>query len=294
MMVVATLVVTAGLATLWFSPVATIQNNARTENSSYLAMAEGLKQTSYGEYIILNGSNQVMKIWVNYTETNVVGIEKLGNNVTLNATFGSSQVKVNGSTITLLMSINVIENNKSGWTASNTQKNNYANSYMTGVMAADAVGYVSSNLYTKYPSGYKAALDVTKVDVQSLSVYTITEVIADFGIYVGREITVIIESVPESAVAILGIAAVLAADYAYLYGYALFYNYPTIYFDVGASVGTQWYNFFDVGIYGEEGVFTGDYNSNNGLFIPTVVSAGLPYSLSPHSNVWNPFAEPPW
>ncbi len=165
-----------------------------------------------------------------------------------------------------------------------------------------------SNTYYKYPSGYFARLQVTKIEVSSLSLDTLPEIIAVFGEVVVTEEGLILKSIPDYIYEVvvpvfLSTTAALAADYALLYTDAVSNHEPAIYLDLGTSWGTQWYNFYRIGVYGEEGAFTGIYNSNHGTYVPIGITGGRNYSpnspdffaeYDPHSSVWNPYQEPPW
>ncbi|QRF75544.1 hypothetical protein Thermo_01047 [Thermoplasmatales archaeon] len=102
---------------------------------------------------------------------------------------------------------------------------------------------------------------------------------------------------PALVLAVAILAAALLADCAFFYGYALYHNSPTMYIDVGGSWGTQWYNLYQLGAYGKEGVFSGNFNSNSGTFYHVCIAGvgGLEAisAMNPHSGVWNPNAEPP-
>jgi len=164
-----------------------------------------------------------------------------------------------------------------------------------------------SNAYYKYPNGHTARLEVTKIEVSSLSLYTVPEIIAVFGEVVVTESGMLIRSVSSLGDVLSSLLEVLiptlAADYALLYADAEAQHEPTIYLDLGASWGTKWYNFYQIGAYGEEGLFTGQFNSNNGYYMPVSIAGGHCYSptsakfyeeYGSHESVWNPYQEPPW
>lgn len=62
--------------------------------------------------------------------------------------------------------------------------------------------------------------------------------------------------------------------------------------------------YFDIGVNGEEGGFTGSANAySSGTFIPVALAGGHNYSpeswqffaeFDPHNSVWNPLEEPSW
>lgn len=114
--------------------------------------------------------------------------------------------------------------------------------------------------------------------------------------YEGVEVGMTVSVDPALVLAVAILPAALLADYAFLYGYALYHNSTTMYIDVEGSWGTQWYNFYQLGAYGEEGVFSGNFNSNSGTFYPVCI-AGVSdletiSAMNPHSGVWNPMPSP--
>ena len=161
--------------------------------------------------------------------------------------------------------------------------------------------------YYKFPKNHEAALEVVKIpEIFGVSA---ADVIAVFGAAVSTGIgelgsTVEGLSIPaylavssEIAVTILPL---LIGDYVALSAYAHSNHDPTVYFDLGVSWGTKWWNFEEIGVYGEEGAFTGSADSHSsGLFVPVEVAGGKGgynslFDLTPHTSVWNPFQEPPW
>jgi len=164
-----------------------------------------------------------------------------------------------------------------------------------------------SNIYYKFPKNHEAALYVTKLPV--ISGASDATIIAVFGEVVSGEVGSLEGAVYYGSAAasivlpglLAPIVAALALDYIAIDAYASENHDPTVYFDLGASWGTKWYNFYDVGIYGEEGAFTGTADSgSSGIYIPVSIAFGdsakyPPLSgYAPHTGVWNPNEEPPW
>jgi len=164
-----------------------------------------------------------------------------------------------------------------------------------------------ANTYYKFPKNYEAALYVTKLPV--ISGASDATIIAVFGAVVSGEVGSLEGAVYSGSVVagatisgfLVPIVAALAVDYVALDVYASENHDPTVYFDLGGSWGTQWYNFYEVGVYGEEGAFTGTADSgSSGIYIPLSIAFGRPVGYSPlsgfapHIGVWNPNEEPPW
>ena len=253
------------------------QNNSLTFNPA----AQGLVASNYSDSITNNGHNSITNIWANYTVNTKLLKMNMGNNTTIVSQFGLVQVNVTGSTLSLFISIN-----------------NSENAQVVNTSVADSMipnlDPPNFQIYYKFPTHFSAALVVMTVGVSSLSVYTIAGVVADFGEVGAVEGGYIEAFNAELTPLIPVIIAGIAVDFADLYGYALVNDYPTIYIDIGGSVGNQWYNFFDVGAYGEEGVFTGAYDQqDNGTYLPILTTGGSS-SYDPHTDVWNPNAQPPW
>ena len=152
-------------------------------------------------------------------------------------------------------------------------------------------------MYSKSPSGHWAVLSVARLGIYTLSIYSIPDIVATIGSVVVIQSGKVALEIPETSVLLGAIITILAADYAYMYGMAEMNQQPSIYMELGGSIGTQWYNFYQVGVYGEEGYYTGVYNVNGAWYNPIATSAtGSNYltTLMSHYGVWNPNAEPPW
>ncbi|HII82048.1 MAG TPA: hypothetical protein HA269_01950 [Ferroplasma sp.] len=209
---------------------------------------------------------------VNYSSAKQVIIEK--------GHFGTVTVFSSGSRIYLNMSI--IRQN---------------NAHVPG----DCVG-----TYYKYPQNHEAVLVVMKIPVIETSDFTKARIVAFFGEVVSTAIGDAVgdasAAAAAGALAAFGaVAAALAVDFVAVYLYALANHDPTFYFDTGTSWGTAWYNFYQVGVYGEEGAFTGTAQSHSsGIYVPLAIAGGNGASYNsilamfPHSSVWNPFDEPLW
>ena len=162
--------------------------------------------------------------------------------------------------------------------------------------------------YYKFPKNHEAALSVVKIPALS-SDASPADIIAVFGeaVLVGSStvlgaISDFLAALADSA--LTPIIAVLAADYVALNVYAYTQHDPIVYFELCISWDTQWWHFYDIGAYGEEGAFIASADSHSsGLFVPVALARSHNYSpkswkffaqYSPHNSVWNPFQEPPW
>ena len=236
---------------------------------------------------IVNGK-EVLNVFVNITVLKLPEGMKMGNSITLNNNYSSSKVTVSGNKINLTITSNVGKSNK---IMSHNNRINNIN------YSPDTSSAMCTHTYWKYPQNYKAALVVTKVSVEPLNVYSIAVIVGMMGNIAYSDVSIAGEAVGALAAVSAGagiILGALAADYIALYTYASSNHYPTIYIDFGASIGTQWRNFYALGVYVEEGVFTGNYDSGNGEYMPIVSTSQSLYANTPHSSPWNPFGEPPW
>jgi hypothetical protein len=160
--------------------------------------------------------------------------------------------------------------------------------------------------YYKYPDHHESVLFVMKIPVVETSDFTAAKMIAFFGGVFSDETGSILSRIPwedvaAAAGAFAAVGAALAVDYIALDTYATASHDATVYFDTGASWGTEWYNSYEIGVYGEEGAFTGTAQSHSsGIYIPLAEAGGKGpsynslFAMDPHSSVWNPFDEPPW
>ncbi|EQD50883.1 hypothetical protein B1A_13303, partial [mine drainage metagenome] len=86
-----------------------------------------------------------------------------------------------------------------------------------------------------------------------------------------------------------------SAEFGYLVAYALYNHYPTVYLDLGASWGTQWWNFYQIGFYGEGGVYTGNiYQDGYPYYYDPLQSTYGFNAMAIHYSNFNPYAQPPW
>lgn len=279
LVIAASIVIVVAMVVLWFSP-AVDDSNHPLLNGSPSASTSVMQATNSGYYLISDNRNSVIDVWINYS-VNVGSDISIGNNVTINSPSGTVQVNVSGQMVQLLMVIN--ESPSTG--GANISNVNYT-------FPPPDPPFVQA--YPKYPTNYAAMLVVMTIEVYALSIYSIAQIVALFGEVVVTEDGYLVAFQPELTVVLPAITAAIAVDFAYLYGYALAYDYLSIYIDVGGSVGTQWFNFFHIGAYGEEGVFTGDYNDQaSGYYVPLLTTGGGS-SYNVHADVWNPGAEPPW
>lgn len=246
--------------------------------------------SSYNHEFI-DGSN-ITNAYVNMTATYVPLGQSLGDNITIATPFGYSQVNVSGNHLTLQLSV-VTSNNSTSVT----------NSTLMGISSPDVLFSPSISvaywlgMYSKSPSGHWAVLSVARLGIYTLSIYSIPDIVATIGSVVVIQSGKVALEIPETSVLLGAIITILAADYAYMYGMAEMNQQPSIYMELGGSIGTQWYNFYQVGVYGEEGYYTGVYNVNGAWYNQIATSAsGSNYltTLMSHYGVWNPNAEPPW
>jgi hypothetical protein len=272
-----------------FAPVANATNNT---NQSVNTVTSDISVQPHASNLISKQINVVkyndsINMLSNHIYMNMVFsvTNNTGNNqhITENGKFGNVSVFASGNRIYLNMTI--IPSNK-----------------------INKVPGDCGNIYYKFPKNHKAALSVTKLPV--ISGASDATIIAVFGAVISSGVGSlggVLSSADVFAAGVFGsiivpVVAALAVDYVALDIYASEHHDPTVYFDLGASWGTQWYNFYDVGVYGEEGAFTGTADSgSSGLYIPIVVDGPGSLSLKtitlshlPHTGVWNPYEEPPW
>ncbi|WMT51034.1 MAG: hypothetical protein RE471_08650 [Ferroplasma sp.] len=158
--------------------------------------------------------------------------------------------------------------------------------------------------YYKFPKNHEAVLSVIKIPALSPGTSP-ADIVAVFGeaVIAGSSnllgaISDFLAALADSA--LVPVIAVLAADYVALNIYADTQHDPTVYFDLGVSWDTQWWHFYDIGAYGEEGAFTGSPDSHSsGVYVPLAIGGGKfgknpLFAMAPHKSVWNPFEEPPW
>ncbi len=260
------------------SPVANDYDQSQASALSS-ALVHGINIACSGYNTTRIHNNEVVNIWANYIVDGDPA-DNIGNNVTITLSSGIVQVNVTGDMVRLLMSINETHNNISDV------------SVVKSTIPNPDPPFIKA--YYKYPPNYKAILVVMTIGVSALSVYSIAGIVALFGEVVATEDGTIEAFDPEFTPILPEITAAVAADFAYLHGYALIHGYPTVYIDTGASIGTQWFNFFRIGAYGEEGVFTWDYNNQSSGYYFPILTTGSSESYQIHSGVWNPGAEPPW
>ncbi len=252
-------------------------------NSTTNPVARGLVASNYSDSIINNGHNSIANIWANYSVNTKLLKMNMGNNTTIVSQFGLVQVNVTGNMLSLFISINNSEN-------AQVVNTSVADSMIPNLASST----FNFQIYYKFPTHFSAALAVVTARVSELSVYTIADIVVEFGEVVAVDGAAISSFNWELAPLIPVIIGALAVDFIYLYSYAVDNDDSSIYFDIGGSVGNQWYNFFDVGGYGEEGVFTGAYNQqDNGVYIPLLTTGGI-FAYDAHTGVWNPMAQPPW
>ena len=271
---VASIALTIALAALWFSPAVNTADTMQTAASPSVS-AQQIHIIRSGYNIISNGHDQIFDIRVNYSVDSNLGIN-LGNNVTIVSHAGIVQVNVSGNTLSLFAAINATPMNGST------------------ILGIDPI-------FNKSEPGYKAVLDNYQVSVSSFP--SAADFIAFFILEIGN-VEVGALAGDASAAVFLGSAGLtfvtaLAADLLYLYADAAATGYPSFYVDFGMSWGTGLFNFFgNLGLYGEEGLYSGAYDTYNALYIPVLIVGGNSNAIAngeiPHTGVWNPLDEPPW
>lgn len=158
--------------------------------------------------------------------------------------------------------------------------------------------------YYKFPKNHEAVLSVVKIPALSPGASPADRV-AVFGEAVIAGSSTVLGALSDFLAALadsalVPVIAVLAVDYVVLNVYADTQHDPTVYFDLGVSWDTQWWHFYDIGAYGEEGAFTGSASSHSsGVYVPLAIGGGKfgknpLFALVPHTSVWNTFEEPPW
>ncbi len=271
---VVSIALTIALAALWFSPAVNTADTMQTAASPSVS-AQQIHVIRSGYNVISNGQDQIFDIRVNYSVDSNLGIN-LGNNVTIVSHAGIVQVNVSGNTLSLFAAINATPMNGST------------------ILGIDPI-------FNKSEPGYKAVLDNYQVSVSSFP--SAADFIAIFTLEIGNvEVGALVGDA--SAAVFLGAAGLtfvtaLAADLLYLYADAAATGYPSFYVDFGTSWGTGLFNFFgNLGLYGEEGLYSGAYDTYNALYIPVLIGGGHSNAIAngeiPHTGVWNPLDEPPW
>lgn len=256
---------------------------------------------STSEYKTQAGST-VVKLNYNYSNDNKISKTELGNSTAIRLSSNSVGVDVDGRVVTL----SIIINDENPVYRLNTSLSSLdAKSISTQAMDSSSSGsYISSSLHYKFRSGHEAVLDVTRVEILPLSFDTIAQILAIFGAVVATEGGTIGATDPALDVTglIAAVIAGVAVDFGALYAYALENGYKTVYLDIGGSWGIYWYNFWELGAYGEEGVYSNNFNQGGGLYYPILTTEGVNSrstlevleALIPHTGAWNPNAEPPW
>ena len=271
---VVSIVLTFALAALWFSPVVNGSNTMQTATSPS-ASAQQIHIIKSGYNIISNGPDHIFDIRVNYSVDGNLGIN-LGNNVTIVSQAGIVQVNVSGNTISLFATFNAIPVNGST------------------TLGTDPI-------FNKSGPGYGAILDNYQVSVSSFP--SAADFVAIFTLEIGNVEAGALAGNPSAAFFLGAAGAILvtalAADLLYLYADAAATGNPSFYVDFGMSWGTGLFNFFgNLGLYGEEGLYSGAYDTYNALYIPVLIVGGHSNALAngeiPHTGVWNPLDEPPW
>jgi hypothetical protein len=241
--------------------------------------------------IMISGSEnyKVLHLEIVYSYSSAMTVSEMGGNITSFFHDGKVSVSFIGHKMYIKSSVQL--NDKIN--LPNTYPKNVKNNPL---IATDSTpGDMYYHIYTKSLSGYNAILAVTRVEVAQLTVYSVATIGIILGEVVAYQESAILTIQPESAAVLAAIALALTANDIYLYGYALIHHGPTIYIDEGFSYGTQWYNFYNIGAYGEEGIYMSNYATSNGLYEPMMTSYGpTSNSMIFHYGAWNPNAEPPW
>ncbi len=200
----------------------------------------------------------VVELKYNYMNDRTISNAELGKSTVIKLNSGTVSVEVNGRVVTL----SIILNDKNIVNRINPSSSGFDGTNIN-VRAMDSSlsgSYVSSSIHYKYRSGHEAVLDVTRVDVLPLSFDTIAQVLAIFGEVVATETGTVVTINPELAELTLAVVTAVAADFGVLYAYALDNGYKSVYLDIGGSWGIYWYNFWQLGVYGEEGAYSNNFN----------------------------------
>ena len=260
-----------------------------TAMKAYSLLKESNLSFMYTKTVISgSGNSKVLHIEIVYGYSSAMTAPEIGENITQFSHEGKVSVSFRGHRMYITSSVHI------------TDKLNLSNTYHkrenNPLIATDSMpGSFYYHIYTKSLSGYNAILSVTRVGIPQLSVYSVATVGIMLGEVVAYEEGAIISIDPAAASILPYTAAIILANTLYLYAYALSHHAPTIYIDVGFSYGTQWYNFYNIGAYGEEGMYMSNYDSSGGLYEPLMTSYGPgTASIFSHHGAWNPNAQPPW
>lgn len=223
-----------------------------------------------------NSTNQsVYTIHVVYVLSNSWNDAQIGNSISTNYTYGFIQIIVAGHTINL---IQTMDKNK-----------------MQNASNSDPPGFY---YFAESGFNWEAGLAVAQIPVTDILLDTLAQALENFAETVAALGATVIVTIPESAPVVALMLTAIAVDYAALYADALYEGMSTIYFEIGGSQGTLWWDPILAGGYAEEGLYDGPYNQPN---------LGFPYAYYPvwcnslnsnawndHPTVWNPVVPPPW
>ena len=251
-----------------------------------------MRATASGEYTAQTQTGHENVIWVHF-ELNGNYPNNANHTAIIKTSYSTVKVSISKDNLNYTMAFFTSLNAKNSHPASTANRS--GPSHPSLITASTSLGATDSvtSIHYKYPSGHEAMLVVSRMAVFALSIYSLPDIIAIIGTTVANDIKIIATADPASSELLLALAVDLAADYATLYAQAEYNHEPTIYLKIGFSWGTQWYNFWQLGVYGEEGLYTADYQYNSGLYMPLFSTGSLPYALEPYFGTWNPFAEPP-
>ncbi len=240
---------------------------------------------------MISGSEnyKVLHLEIVYSYSSAMTISEMGGNKTSFFHDGKVSVSFIGHKMYIISSVQL--NDKI-----NLLNTNHKNGHNNPLIATDSMpGEYYFHLYTRSLSGYNAILAVTRVDVPQLAVYSVATIGIMLGTVAAYEESAILSIQPEAIGILPYTLTLLMANMAILYAYAVVEHGPTIYINYGFSYVTQRYNFYNIGVYGEEGIYMSNYATSNGLYEPMMTSYG-PGSASMifHYGAWNPNAQPPW
>ena len=239
--------------------------------------------------LLKSGNERMLHLELVYTYSSAISNSQTGGNKSLS--YQGTEIRVNFRHHKMYITINVYIPGK----MRQKEMNTYGSPRRFGVRTEGQPGTFYAHLYTKSLSGYNAGLFLERIPIYSLTVYSVGTVGLMLGAAVGYGEGIIISFNPEAVGAVAYIAGLLIADLGALYAYATLKHVATIYFEEGFSYGTQWYNFYNIGAYGEEGTYNAYYESSNGIYTPLITSFGLyTTAMIPHTGAWNPNAQPPW
>lgn len=285
--------VTVAMLAIWFSPVVNNSNQIQLAPQPTVSMTpyigpQNSNEAHTSHSIVQSKNGPIVNIWVNYSVAN--NGFNLSPNVTDVSSIGFAQANVSGSNLSLFISFN----------PSMTQQTESSNASLSNVSGSDPIFTFSKN-----GPGWGAELGVAQFSASSFSSATVFA--SAMGVDLGDLIT-IVTGANLGAAALFGlefaavVAGALAIDFIALYAIAQLDHEPSFYVEFGMSWSTGWLGLFTYpgnnGVYGEEGVYSGNADTTDGTYLPFLAVGGnglsIPFAEFPHVGPWNTFEEPPW